>query len=377
LARKEVRSLRARLDQEISALESLLDSPIEADVSSSIGSSQTERSEVGGNISAHGAGVDARAAAEHSANESLQQTYKATKIQALNRALIGHQALVKDLSTLADKPTLILLDDLYHVPMVSQPYVLDYFHRLCKGLPVFMKVGTIRNRSRVYRGGDPPIGIEIGHDAGSIDLDKTLEDFEAAQVFLLAVTDGVLEGVGVKASQIARRRVYNRLTLASGGVARDFLNLLGAAVQVSSAGGELNVTVSSINQVAGELESSKRDDLARDVASGEDSGSLLDVLDRVRAFCYDQKANCLLLEQDSPAEQAGPVRELVDMRLIHSVRNRVSIPARPGRIYEAYMLDISQWTGQRKRRNLEEIEFWSREGAERLRQVRLIYAARS
>jgi hypothetical protein len=315
----------------------------------------------------------------HSQNQSLQRNFRSEKVQQLNRALIRHQDLLRDLSALADLPTLILLDDLYHVPQASQPYVLDYFHRLCKNLPIYLKVGTIRNRSRVYKGGDPPIGIEHPHDAGSIDLDKTLADFEAAKTFLLDVADGVLKSAGVGSRQILKSRVANRLVLASGGVARDFLSLLGVAVQRAGSkrpGAPLVVNISEVNTVAGELETSKRADLARDIAAGEDEGLLLKALDEVRTFCYGQKVNCFLLEQDAPASKTSPVHELVDMRLIHSVRPRVTIPARAGRIYEAYMLDISQWTGQRKRRNLQEIEFWSAAGAEKLRQARLVYASR-
>ena len=379
LARREVAKLKERLNAEISALEAQLEEPLEATVMANSGWTSRDTTSVGGGASGGGLKADARLASERGESGGYEQQYSTTKVQTLNRALLRHQALVKDLSSLAESPTLILLDDLYHVPEASQPYVLDYFHRLCKGLPVYMKVGTIRNRSRVYLGGDPPVGVEIGHDAGSIDLDKTLEDFEAARTFLLAVTGSILDDVelDVRPTQLAERRVYNRLTLASGGVARDFLNLLGSAVQLAASPDKpLRITVSNINQVAGELESNKRNDLARDVSTGEDSGHLLDVLDSVRTFCYHQKVNCFLLEQDAPHEKSAPVRELVDMRLVHSVKNRVTIPARPGRIYEAYMLDISQWTGERKRRNLEEIEFWKREGAERLRQVRLIYAAR-
>lgn len=379
LARREVQKLKARLNDEIVALEAQLEEPIEASVLQNSGWETRSTAGVDAGLSGGGAKIGGRSSSERGERVGYEQKYSTTKVQNLNRALLRHQQLVKDLSSLAESPTLILLDDLYHVPVASQPYVLDYFHRLCKGLPVYMKVGTIRNRSRVYLGGDPPVGVEIGHDAGSIDLDKTLEDFEAARTFLLAVTSSILDEVDVEVrpAQLAERRVYNRLTLASGGVARDFLNLLGSAVQLAAAPDrELRITVSNINQVAGELESNKRNDLARDVSTGEDSGHLLDVLDSVRTFCYEQKVNCFLLEQDAPHAKSAPVRELVDMRLVHSVKNRVTIPARPGRIFEAYMLDISQWTGERKRRNLEEIEFWKREGAERLRQVRLIYAAR-
>jgi hypothetical protein len=71
------------------------------------------------------------------------------------------------------------------------------------------------------------------------------------------------------------------------------------------------------------------------------------------------------------------VKELVDLRLIHSINSRVTVRHRPGRIYEAYMLDISQYTGERKRRNVEIIEFWKRDGSEKLRGASLIFTERN
>jgi hypothetical protein len=44
-----------------------------------------------------------------------------------------------------------------------------------------------------------------------------------------------------------------------------------------------------------------------------------------------------------------------------------------GKLFEAYMLDVSQYTASRKKRELEIIEFWTEGSTERLRRVSLIY----
>jgi len=43
------------------------------------------------------------------------------------------------------------------------------------------------------------------------------------------------------------------------------------------------------------------------------------------------------------------IHELVDLKLLHLIRSRVTVKAsRPGQIYEAYMLDLSQYAGAKK-----------------------------
>jgi hypothetical protein len=63
----------------------------------------------------------------------------------------------------------------------------------------------------------------------------------------------------------------------------------------------------------------------------------------------------------------------VDLKLLHLVRSRVTVSKRQGEIFEAYMLDLSQYAGARKRRGLNIIEFWKPKATELLRQVAMIY----
>jgi hypothetical protein len=51
----------------------------------------------------------------------------------------------------------------------------------------------------------------------------------------------------------------------------------------------------------------------------------------------------------------------------------VTVRDRPGKIYEAYLLDLSQYTGERKKRDMRIIEFWKTGAEDELRRTALIY----
>ena len=76
-----------------------------------------------------------------------------------------YKDIFKRMAALADGPTFLLLDDLYHNRWEDQAQVVDYFHRIAKGSNLWIKVGTIRHRSRWYVFGDPPVGMKLGDDA--------------------------------------------------------------------------------------------------------------------------------------------------------------------------------------------------------------------
>ena len=162
-----------------------------------------------------------------------------------------------------------------------------------------------------------------------------------------------------------------------GGVARDFLNIFRRSISVArerSGRGQKaeRIGVEDINNAAGEYESVKREELRRDAP--EDQEALEDEFRRVGDFCKKQaKSNIFLLKQDDTSLRAQRVQELVDLRLIHKIRQRVTVSHRKREIFEGYMLDVSQYTASRKIRDFEIMEFWRPENLERLRRESLIY----
>jgi hypothetical protein len=73
---------------------------------------------------------------------------------------------------------------------------------------------------------------------------------------------------------------------------------------------------------------------------------------------------------------AKKIDELVDLKFLHRINSRVTVRNRPGRIFNAFMLDLSQYVGARKQRNLELLEFWRAERVDDLRKAGLIFLER-
>jgi hypothetical protein len=286
---------------------------------------------------------------------------------------------VKRVVDLAEADGLLILDDLYYIRRPDQPFVVDYFHRLTKNQRMWLKVGTIRHRSSWYVRGDPAIGTKLGDDADAINLDITLEKYSTAKTFLTRVFADIASDAGVEPNDLLTDGAVDRLVLASGGVARDFLSIVNKAISVARERGEtyrgVKVNTEDVNQACGEHEGTKREELSNDAAG--DEGALIDEFERIRRFCLEEKqVNCFLVEKDLPTEGYRHIQELVDLRLLHLVKSRVTVKDRRarGKIYEAYLLDLSQYTGERKKRDMTILPFWKTGAEDELRRTALIYA---
>jgi hypothetical protein len=132
------------------------------------------------------------------------------------------------------------------------------------------------------------------------------------------------------------------------------------------------VGVEDVNGAAGEYDSSKREELSRDTL--DERQRLEEEFAEIGKFVnFQSKANVFLLDKSLPDSEIAPIEELVDLRLVHRVRNSVTVADRPGKTFEAYMLDVSQYTVARKRRDVEIIEFWRDNATDSIRKTGLIY----
>jgi hypothetical protein len=287
------------------------------------------------------------------------------------------------MAQISNGPSFLLLDDLYHMRLGDQASVLDYFHRISKGSNLWRKVGTIRHRSRWYTYGQPPIGMKLGDDADEIDLDVTLEKYDLTKRFLVQILERFCEGSKVKLDDVLADGGKDRLVIASGGVARDFLTIFRRAIDVARerlarkdlARGN-KVGAEDVNVAAGEFDKFKREDFVRDTSEG-DVEKLLEVFNNIVEFCVNiSRANCFLMEKDFQENLMETVEELVDLKFIHRARSRVTVRERTGKIFDAFMLDLSQYTGERARRNFDIIGFWRKQSQDSLRKPKLIFSER-
>jgi hypothetical protein len=270
---------------------------------------------------------------------------------------------------------------LYHIRKTDQAMVIDYFHRITKGTNTWLKIGTIRHRTKWYVMGNQAIGVKLGDDADEIDLDVTLERYDLTKNFLIKILDQFCVQYDSKVSDILSDGARDRLVLASGGVARDFLSITRRSIDVTrrrlaskdTFRGD-RISAEDVNKAAGELDSFKQEDFQLDT-SESDLGELKKEFERVRSFCLEKtNVNCILINKEAPEKVYFPIRELVDLKFLHHISSRVTVRDKVGKIYDAYMLDISQYSGERKRRNFEMIKFWERKGDDDLRKSKLIFS---
>ncbi len=322
--------------------------------------------------------LDAKSEEEHSAGHELKveqtERTKRNKIGFLHRKIMDFQKVFDAMVDLAGGDAFIFLDDLYHLRRGDQAHVLDYFHRIVKGRSVWLKVGTIRHRTDWYRHGNPPVGMKLGDDCDDIDLDITLEKYEIARKFLLKVLDQIVYEAGLEDHRILLADGgIERLVLACGGVARDFLTIFRKAIDVARERGRTHrgdrINAEDVNVAAGEHDRAKRDELRRDTL--EEREQLERGLASIQEFCIANKVNCFLVEQDTGGN-TNLLGELVDLRFVHVVEARTTVRDQPGKLFTAYMLDISQYSGERLRRDLEMISFWKREQLDKIRRSKYV-----
>lgn len=379
--RRQTASLSAKVGNHIDTLEKELHSMDDAALSVTDGAETSESDAVAlsvgtksGLVSMEGTG---NAGSTTTRKREVAETFRRSKVDFLHRQIMEFQRIFDSLAQLSGGDAFLFLDDLYHIRRTDQAKVIDYFHRLGKDHHLWLKIGTIRHRTRWYVHGDPPVGMKIADDADEIDLDLTLENYSLAKDFLTKILTNFAATAKVdRLDFFLTDGALDRLVLACGGVARDFLSIFRRSVDVARerGGGHRGdrVGVEDVNMAAGEYDSAKREDFRRDTL--DDSTPLEDEFRKVRQFCLEQNnTNCFLLDKEQHGRAVELIHELVDLKLVHLVRSRVTVSSRPGRIYEAFMLDLSQYTGARKRRELDMVEFWKPDSTESLRRISLLY----
>jgi hypothetical protein len=365
--------LRTQAQRRVAELSALLDRAERADVTE-----QQERARettMGG--SAGGGGGSLTGGYRRGTTEQRTSAFVEEKLDALERHLQDYKETLRDAveRSTYDRAT-FFLDDFYLVHPDVQPDVIDYLHRLVRGTRVYLKVGTVRHRTSLARyDGGQTIGIELYQDAEAINLDQTFEDITATHNYLAAMLDSMGKRVGIE--NVSRTYLSQdglfQLTLASGGVPRDYLNIFVEAVQIAQELGHTKwLTPTTVYKGAYRImRRTKLVNLREDV--GADAARLERVYQRLLNFCLRErrKTAFLISEEEATAATAEHelVQQLMDFKLIHVVEPDTSAASgRPGR-YEAYTLDFAFFMEPR-RRGIEIVKFWERDENRRRRGLR-------
>lgn len=179
----------------------------------------------------------------------------------------------------------------------------------------------MRHRLKPYAAGDPPVGMQPEHDAGTLSLDITLERFEVAREFLEKVLAGICDPLGIDLGALLTDGGRERLVLASGGVARDYLSLARRALRNATERPshqwrvKNRITAGDVAQAAAALYEQKQDELKEDAR--EDAEALRSRLSEIVRFCVETHGTNVMLVETTKLQGESwgkDVQVLADLR---------------------------------------------------------------
>ena len=311
------------------------------------------------------------------ATATIEQTYKQldAKIGKLNVLLPRLKQLVREFfaSSTNVEAIFLQLDDLYHLKRTDQPFVVDYVHRLCKDVPIYFKIATLRHASTLYadRSGQP-IGAQERHDFQPLNVDYSFADFGrtctlnkkilyafAAQVGLQQDdVDGLFKGEG-----------FERLVMAGGGVPRDVLSLFLEVLQNVQGSADPRIGKDDVRSLSRATFEHRIEELKQD-SEGPEQEKLIRGIYVIRQFCLERKSNVFLVSEQTMQSNdslRALIYRLMDYRIIHQAGAAFTHKSHPG-TYQAFAVDIGCYAHLRKHQGkLAEIDFGRSDAKEQMR----------
>lgn len=286
------------------------------------------------------------------------------EMQEVTRLIPRIQKLVKRFVSTSDRKVYIFLDDLHYLRKNEQPILLDMVHGVTRDVDAWIKVACIKHLSKWFEH-SPPTGLQTGHDADHIDLDLTLESPTEAKRFLDQVLNVYAKHVGlVSARRVFSEEALSRLVLASGAVPRDYLVLAASAIRTAKRRQNARLAgVQDVNRAAGDQSKVKIAELEDDAAATTDGGAqaIITALNRVRTFCLDDKRYTFFKidfrDKETNQRSYNLMQSLLDVRILHLIASSLSDKREAGRRSEVFMLDLSQFSGQRLKKRIHVLDF--------------------
>jgi hypothetical protein len=309
--------------------------------------------------------------------QEVEQIYKVQgdKIRDLDMWLPNLKQQVREFFEVSStvKAVFLQIDDLYHLKKSDQPFVVDYIHRLCKDLPLYFKIATLRHASSLYidREGQP-IGAQERHDYQPINIDYTFSDFRRTrdQNRKILIEFGKLAGLtGDDVMSLFKGEGFDRLVMAGGGVPRDTLSLfLEALNTIQGQNGERigkdEVRILSRSNFERRIEELKQD------SEGGEQDALMRGIYTLREFCLEKKTNAFVISErllQQRDDLKSLVYRLLDYRIIHAAGSALTHKSQEG-TYQAFAIDIGCYANLRKLEGrFHELDLSHAEAKERLR----------
>jgi hypothetical protein len=305
------------------------------------------------------------------------------KLKELDQWLPELKESIREFFNLSKSTSAIILqiDDLYHLKRTDQAFVVDYIHRLCKDVPLYFKIATIRHATTLYADREgQPIGAQERHDYQPLDIDYSFGNFKRTADQNLQILHQFGEAAGFsreETNHLFKGEGFARLIMAGGGVPRDvlslFLEILREVAYRDGRIGKDDVRVLSKTNFERKIEELKQD------SKGDEQDDLLKGIYIIREFCLERRTN-LFVVQERMLQQHDTWRalfnRLLDYRIIHHCASALTHKSQEG-TYQAFAIDIGCYAHLRKHRlRFAEVDVSSTDAKEKMRSAPILDEAK-
>lgn len=298
-------------------------------------------------------GNEAKVGTELSEEQESSKTIKVNKLNILRNELTDFKELIERTAEFIDNDIFLILDDFYFIRKSDQSYFADFFHRISKNTRLYLKIATIKHRSSLYIQGETYIGMEIRHDGQSLNLDYSLENFNAMVSFMKDLLKYVNKKVNVELDydNLFTPNAFRFLCLASGGVPRDFFaSFLSIGNKITS--GQQSITKPMVIETSIEDLPYKLDAFKTD---SQDEKEILEYyLQYIQNTIITEKRwNSFLVSNIDITKYPQinqALKELVDLRLLHLASSNTSSAPSDGIRYSSYLVDIGLFPNSNPRK---------------------------
>jgi hypothetical protein len=294
---------------------------------------------------------------EASQKEEIERSFNVhrQKLKELDEWLPVLKEQVREFFKLSKhvKGIFLQIDDLYHLKRTDQAFVVDYIHRLCKDVPLYFKIATLRHASTLYADREgQPIGAQERHDYQPINIDYTFSDFGKTreqnwQILLKFGDQAAMSPQEI--GELFKGAGFSRLVMAGGGVPRDVLSLFlevmsNVDVMHGDKIGKDEVRILSRANFERRIEELKQDSKA------DEQDDLIRGIYIIRKFCLDRKTNIFAVREQMLQQNDGwraLFYRLMDYRIVHSCATALTHKSQDG-TYQAFAIDIGCYAHLRK-----------------------------
>jgi hypothetical protein len=337
-------------------------------------------------VGTRGSAIDASSglSVSRKRRDETEQTFQSRreKIAALDNWLPELKRQVREFFEISRAVTSVYLqiDDLYHLRRDDQPFVVDYVHRLCKDVPLFFKIATLRHASVLFVSRDgQPIGAQERQDFQPLDIDYTFMDFRKTRDQNKLILREFGKRAGFEGSEVEglfKGTGFDRLVLAGGGVPRDTLSLFLEVLSEVQSNTDKRIGKDDVRILSKSNFERRIEELKHDSGAGEQE-PLIKAIYVIRGFCLERQTNVFLvaertLQQDDNFRSL--VYRLLDYRIIHSGATALTHKSRHREgTFQAFAIDIGCYAHLRKLEGkFSEIDLSARDAKERLRSAPLL-----